>query len=94
MATYTVTGARRETALDGSHRHVEDVCTDAGIHYTRREVAESLARGDDWRTSAEGRTAPIETVTYCPAPGCLVTPYLRTHADATAANNLECLPDC
>lgn len=94
MTTFTVTAVRREPAVDGSHRHIEGVCTEAGVHYARREVVESINAGDVWQTSAGGLTAVITTTAFCPAPGCLVTPYLRTDPDSTHLDNLENLPDC
>jgi hypothetical protein len=94
MASYTVTAVRREDVPDRTHRHIEGVCTDAGIHYTRREVVESLHAGDRWRTLAGGVTATITTTAFCPATGCLVTPYLRTDPDSSGLDNLENLPDC
>jgi hypothetical protein len=94
MATYTVTGVRRETSVDGSHEHIEGVCTDGGIHYTRQEVFDSLSRGDVWVTLAGGYLAEIATQTFCSAPRCLATPYLRTNPDSTRLDNLENLPPC
>jgi hypothetical protein len=94
MTTYRVTAVRREPSADRSHRHIEGVCTGNGLHYTRREVIDSLHRGDYWTTDAGGYQADITTTAFCPAPGCLVTPYLRTRPDSTGLDNLENLPEC
>lgn len=90
----TVTKVRKETSEDGSHRHIEGVCTTDGAHHTRRQVVESIARGNVWVTSAGGNTATIRPITYCPAPRCLATPYITTRADNSTDNNLENLPPC
>lgn len=94
MTTYTVTGVRREHAPDGGHRHIEGVCTEGGGHYTRREVFDSISAGDRWETAVDGAAAAIMTTAFCPAPGCLITPYLRTEADLPGVAALDGLPDC
>ena len=93
MAAYTVTKIRKENSSDGTHRHIEGVITDGGIHYTRREVFDSVNLGHVWRTRAAGRTATITTLTHCPRDNCYASPYLRTNPDSTGADNLENLPE-
>ena len=46
MATFIVTRVRKELSEDGTHRHIEGVCTDTGDHYTRREVVDSIDKGN------------------------------------------------
>jgi hypothetical protein len=94
MATYTVTKVRKETSADRTHQHLEGVCTSAGVHYTRAEVVASINAGNSWVTSADGYSATIETIKYCPKPACLATPYIKTKPDSTKKNNLENLPIC
>ena len=89
-----VTRVRKELSEDGSHEHVEGVCITDGTHYTRAQVASSLAAGEDWTTSAGGSLARIRKVTHCPRPMCRVSPYLTTEPDHTKFNNLENLPPC
>jgi hypothetical protein len=94
MASYTVTKVRKELSSDGKHRHLEGVCTDTGAHYTRQQVVDSIKAGNTWKTSAGGYTATITTMLYCPKPGCLTTPYIKTNPDSTGQDNLENLPEC
>jgi hypothetical protein len=42
MTIYTVTRVRKERSSDGSHEHLEGVCADRNLHYTRAEVVASL----------------------------------------------------
>jgi hypothetical protein len=93
MSTYTVTKVRKERSADGSHRHIEGVITTANVHYTRREVVASIDAGNTWNTSANGQTATIHKMGYCPQSTCLASPYTKTGADGTVANNLENLPE-
>jgi hypothetical protein len=93
MTAYTVVKVRKETSSDGSHRHIEGVITSAGVHYTRREVVNSIDAGDTWRTSSGGYTARIEKMSYCPRGSCLATPYIKTKPDSTGLDNLENLPE-
>jgi hypothetical protein len=90
----TVTKVRRELSSDRTHRHIEGVCTIANIHYTRKEVVNGIERGEDWHTSAGGKTAKIKPMKYCPAAACLASPYITTAPDHTIENNLETLPEC
>jgi Protein of unknown function (DUF3892) len=90
----TVTRTRKETSQDGTHRHIEGVCTTENLHYTRKEVVDSIAAGNRWVTSAGGSTAVIKPMSYCPAANCYAAPYITTHPDHTTANNLENLPAC
>jgi hypothetical protein len=92
--TYTVTGVRKELSSDGTHRHIEGVCTSGGIHYTRKEVVDSINNGNTWETSADGYTATIEAIGYCPAKDCLAAPYIKTKPDSTKKDNLENLDAC
>jgi hypothetical protein len=94
MATYVVTKVRKETSADGSHRHIEGVCTAGGTHYTRKEVVDSTKAGNTWKTSADGYEAVIKPITYCPKPACLATPYIKTNPDSTKKDNLENLDPC
>ena len=91
----TVTKVRKESASDGSHRHIEGVCTVDGTHHTRRQVVDSITAGSVWVTrSPSGNTAVIRPITYCPAHGCMATPYITTRADDQKDDNLENLPLC
>lgn len=94
MATYTVTKVRKERSADGTHQHLEGVCTAAGQHYTRKSVADSINAGNTWQTSAGGPTAVIKTMTKCPVSGCSATPYIKTNPDSSKQDNLENLPPC
>jgi hypothetical protein len=94
MATFTVTKVRKETSADGSHKHIEGVCTSSGTHYTRQEVVNSINGGNVWKTSAGGFEATIGTMTYCPKAGCYATPYIKTKPDSTKKDNLENLDPC
>jgi hypothetical protein len=69
-----VTRVRKEISRDGTHEHIEGICTDAGTHYTRREVVDSINAGITWKTSADGYEAIIEPVSHCARSGCLATP--------------------
>lgn len=93
MTTYTVIKVRKETSADGQHRHIEGVITDANVHYTRQQVADSIATGDTWKTSSGGYSAIIRKVSFCPKGSCLATPYLATNPDSTKLDNLENLPE-
>jgi hypothetical protein len=94
MSSYTVTGVRKESSADGTHRHIEGVCTNAGTHYTRKQVVDSINAGNTWKTSAGGYSETIQTMTYCPKAGCMATPYIKTKPDSTKVDNLENLPAC
>jgi hypothetical protein len=45
LEVYTVTGMRKETAADGTHRHITEVCTQGGIRHTRQGVPLPEDRG-------------------------------------------------
>lgn len=62
MADYTVTKVRKETSSDRTHRHIEGVITASGVHYSRKEVVDSINAGYKWETSAGGYSAIIHTV--------------------------------
>jgi hypothetical protein len=92
MAAYTVTRVRKERSSDSSHEHLEGVCTDTNLHYTRAEVVASLEAGNAWKTSAGGHTATIHKVAHCPR--CTASPYIETNPDSTKQDNLVNLPTC
>lgn len=88
-----VTHVRKEASSDGKHDHIALVKTTANLTYTRAQVVAGLDRGEDWRTKApSGHSAKIEKITYCPASGCYLSPYIRTNRDQYADDNLENLP--
>jgi hypothetical protein len=91
----TVTGVRKELSSDRSHHHIEGVCTDTALHYTRAQVVTGLDRGERWVTKgADGSQAIIREATYCPHGSCYLSPYITTAPDHTTANNLENLKAC
>ena len=92
MATYTVTSVRMENCGDGIHRHIEGVCTSVGVHYTRKQVVDSINAGNTWKTSAGGYEATIHKINRCRR--CTATPYIETHPDSTKVDNLDNLPRC
>jgi hypothetical protein len=94
MATFIVTRVRKELSADGTHRHIAGVCTSASIYYARKQVVDSINAGDLWKTSAGQYQATITVMGYCPAAGCLATPYIKTDPDSTGRDNLENLPEC
>jgi hypothetical protein len=94
MASYTVTKVRKEQSSDGTHRHIEGVCTDDGTHYTRQQVVDSINASNTWKTSAGGYTATIEVISYCPKSNCYAKPYIKTNPDSTTQDNLENLLEC
>jgi hypothetical protein len=94
MATYVVTRVRKELSDDGTHEHIEGVCTDGGTHYMRKEVVDSINAGNTWKTRADGYEAIIEPIKYCPKANCLATPYIRTNPDSIKKDNLENLDRC
>jgi hypothetical protein len=94
VSTFIVAWVRKERSTDGSHRHIEGVCTGAGVHYTCREVVESINAGNVWKTLAEGLEAVIEPVAKCPVPNCSAMPYIRTNPTGSGTDNLENLGSC
>ena len=94
MTTYIVTSVRKELSSDGSHRHIEGVCTQDGTHYTRAEVVDSIDEGDTWETSVDGYEAVIRPIDFCPRTNCDAAPYIRTNLDSTEKDNLENLDEC
>ena len=94
MATFTVTKVRKEQSADGTHKHIEGVCTSDGTHYTRQQVVDSIDARNTWKTSADGYVATIETLKFCPEPKCLAAPYIKTKRDSTKKDNLENLDLC
>lgn len=93
MGTYRVTNVRREMSKDGSHKHIEGVCAD-GVHYSVREVVESISEGNTWKTSVGGYEEAIVETAYCHKTNCWTTPYIETKPDSTELDNLENLPEC
>ncbi len=93
MGTYRVTNVRRELSKDGSHKHIEGVCADS-VHYSIREVVESMNQGNTWKTAAGGYEETIVEAAYCHKTNCWVTPYIKTNPDSTELDNLENLPEC
>lgn len=94
MSTYYVNKVRKETSSDGTHRHIEGVCTEVGIHYTRHEVVDSINAGNTWKTRVDGYEATIEPISYCPRAACLANPYIKTNPNSTTKDNLENLDEC
>jgi Protein of unknown function (DUF3892) len=94
MAEYTVTKVRKESSDDGMHEHIKGVCTEGGTYYSRTEVVDSIDAGNTWKTSADGYTATIRRMSYCPQMTCLAAPYIETNRDSTKKDNLENLDAC
>jgi len=94
VTTFIVTKVRKETSSDGTHRHIEGVCTDGGNHSTRSQVVNSINAGNAWKTKSGGYEATITKIAYCPKPGCMAAPYIKTNPDSTKQDNLENLPEC
>lgn len=94
--TYTVTKVRKEWSyVPRTHEHIEGVCTTDGTHYTRKQVVDSMGRGDTWSTRGpDGSSARIKPANGCPVNECPATPYITTAPDHTTANNLDNLPSC
>ena len=90
----TVTKVRKEAGADGRHMHIEGVCTVEGIHYNRAQVVASINAGNVWRTSSGSSSAVIRPINFCPASGCLASPYITTRPDNSRDDNLENLPPC
>ena len=66
MPTFVVTRVRKETSADGTHKHIEGVCTNTGSQYTRLEVVSSIDARNVAKTSADGYEALIEKMRYWP----------------------------
>jgi hypothetical protein len=90
---YTVVKVRKEPSTDKTHRHIQGVITSGGYFYSRRQVVDSINAGNSWKTSALGLSASIHVASFCPAGGCLATPYIKTVPNSTRADNLENLPE-
>jgi len=88
------TRVRMGPSADGSHEHIEGVCTVFGTYCTRGYVAGRIEAGDVWYAAAAGTSARIRKIDRCPRDGCTASPYLTTAPDDTDANNLEHLPRC
>lgn len=95
MAIYIVTRVRKEESSDSTHHHIEGVCTNDGVHYTRAEVVKSINEGNLWKTSASGYEAIIRPRSSCNRrSNCNAAPYIETNPDSTKLDNLENLPAC
>jgi hypothetical protein len=94
MTTYIVTKVRKELSSDGTHRHIEGVCTEGGTHYTRKQVVDSINAGSTWKTRADGYEATIKPIIRCRKLNCAATPYIETNPDSTKKDNLENLDRC
>jgi hypothetical protein len=92
MSLYTVTHVRMEDSSDLGHEHISKVRTNTGVVSTRREVVDSIAAGNYWQTSAQGHTAKIHAIPFCPRNRCTVSPYIRTNPNSVTVDNLESLP--
>ena len=90
MIRYIVTKTRMELSVDRSHRHIEGLCLASGSHFTRREVAASIAAGNDWLASLGGGEARIRAAPSCPR--CDAAPYITTAPDDGSGNLLTDLP--
>lgn len=90
----TVTRVRKELSSDGSHHHIQGVCTTDNLFYTRGQVVGSINQGNRWVTYANGREAIIRPISYCSAPSCTASPYITTRPDNSKDDNLENLPPC
>jgi hypothetical protein len=64
----TVNKVRKEQSPDGTHQHIEGVCTAAGTHYTRKQVVDGIDKGEDWVTSDGNSTAKIKKMTAARLP--------------------------
>jgi Protein of unknown function (DUF3892) len=94
MAEYIVTKVHKQSSVDGSHSHIQGVCTEDGTYYSREEVVDSINDGNVWRTRAGGSEETIKVLEYCPRPRCFATPYIKTNPDSTKKDNLENLDPC
>jgi Protein of unknown function (DUF3892) len=89
-----VTGTRKETSADRTHRHIVGVCLADGSYHSRAEVLTGLERGEAWTTRMGASTGRITKIAFCPRSGCYLGPYMTTAPDATARNHLDNLPPC
>lgn len=89
-----VTRTRFERVANPPHEHIEGVCTTDNTHYTRSQVVDSMARGQEWVTWDGRSTARIKPLARCPHSSCPATPYITTAPDHTNTNNLDNLPHC
>ena len=90
--TYIVVAVDKEQSLGRNHEHIAAVCTSDRSKYSRAQVIASVNAGNDWYTSAGGRSAKIIVVSQCGR--CNLAPYIRTTADSTTTDNLLSLPAC
>jgi hypothetical protein len=94
VAIFIVNKVRQEDSSDRSHRHIAGVCTTAGTYYTRKQVVDSINAGNYWKSEADGYSATITVMSYCPKAGCMAAPYIKTNADSTKKDNLDNLDSC
>jgi Protein of unknown function (DUF3892) len=94
MTEHLVTGVRKAPSDDATHWHVNEVCTQGAIRYTRQHVIESILLGNTWRTLDDGHSAEIRIIDSCPRRGCSLGPYIATNPDSTTKENLENLDPC
>jgi hypothetical protein len=96
MSTYYTDKVHKSWNASGTHQHIDFVCQETSeTHWTPSEVVASIDAGNVWRTrGADGSSAVIHKLTYCPAAECLISPYITTNPDHTTANNLDNLPLC
>lgn len=96
LAVY-VTKVRKESAGSGAdrHSHLVGVCVAEGAFYSNAQVVASINGGQEWRTrAADGSSAVIEPLRFCPHSACVHSPYLTTKADKSRPDNLDNLPLC
>jgi Protein of unknown function (DUF3892) len=89
-----VTGTRKETSADRTHRHIVGVCLADGSYHSRAEVLTGLDRGESWTTRMGASTGRITKIAFCPRTGCYLNPYITTAPDPTTPNHLDNLPPC
>ena len=90
----TVTRVRKELSSDGTHKHIQGVCSADNAYYSRAQVVAGIDRGELWETSGGGRRARVKKIQYCPHGTCDLSPYITRAPDHTTENNLDNLPLC
>ena len=88
-----VTSVHKVRSSDGSHEHIAEVRSKAGTAYSRVEVVRGLGAGESWKTEGtDAVLATIKKLTYCPASGCSLSPYITTATNHSKNNDLDNLP--